>query len=89
MTPIRPEFNKDGIVRVFARMKWEYELLIQPDMEEHWRRFWKRPWPLDHPYWNLFTEVCRITGGAYFVGHIFGALFFTQVVTIGLLIWRW
>ena len=85
----RPRFNANGLKRVLMRMYWEWDILIKPDMREHWARFMRTPIPLGHAYFNLFSEICRIPGGSYFVGHIFATLFFTQCVTIGLLIWRW
>lgn len=83
------KLHADGIVRVFKRMWIEYQDHWKDGMKEHIKRAIRRPIPLGHEYWNLFTEACRIREAAYLNGHLVGFLFATQVVAGILLYWKW
>ena len=78
--------EKDGWRRNLAQF-WLEWFLLREGMRPHVKRWLKKPFDM-HAFYNLFVESGRL-GVEYLMGHIWGTLTLTQVVTLVLLIVVW
>lgn len=79
--------GKDGLARVLARTKLERKL-IKRGMVEHNQRVIKEPFNT-HAGMNVFVEYERVPNAAYYRGHMLYLYFAINLITTGLLIWKW
>ena len=79
--------GKDGLVRVIARIKKESKVWRRV-VDPHLAR-WRDNLLDSHAFVNVWTEGARVKAAAYFNGHLISLLFFTNALTLGLLVWKW